>query len=132
MRGSVSSKVAPPPRYYRCRGKTACRGSQVAADDIEERVLRWLREPTSDISPEARSVLTSYASLWPVLFPETVRSAVARLVWEVKWDGPKNEFTVMLDETAIADAHAAIMRQEAERANRPKPRRRSRKRARSR
>jgi len=56
----------------------------------------------------------------------TVRSLVAQLVWEVRWDGPENEFTVLLDETAIADAHASIIRREEERANRPKPRRRKR------
>jgi len=37
-----------------------------------------------------------------------------------------HEFTVLLDETAIADAHASIIRREEERANRPKPRRRKR------
>jgi hypothetical protein len=68
----------------------------------------------------------------PELFPETVRRTVAQLVWEVRWDGPENELTVLLDETAIAEAHASITRWEEERANRPKPRRRSRKRARSR
>ena len=67
-----------------------------------------------------------------MLFPETVRSAIARLVWEVQWDGAKNEFTVMLDETAIAEAHASIVRLEVERANRPKPRRRKRRRTRTR
>src|SRR5438105_9766483 len=46
----------------------------------------------------------------------TVRSLVAQLVWEVRWDGPENEFTVLLDETAIADAHASIIRREEERA----------------
>ena len=55
-----------------------------------------------------------------------MRSLVAQLVWEVRWDGPENEFTVLLDETAIADAHASIIRREEERANRPKPRRRKR------
>jgi hypothetical protein len=49
-----------------------------------------------------------------VLFPETVRRAVARLVWEVRWDGPKNDFTAVLDETAIAEAHASITRWEEE------------------
>jgi len=128
--GPKPSKVAPPPRYYRCRGQTACRGSQVAADDIEERVLRWLREPTSDISPEARTVLTAYAPIWDVFFPQTVSDAVAHLVWEVRWDGRKNDFAVVLDETAIAERHAAVMRREEERATRPKPRRRRRRRAR--
>jgi hypothetical protein len=123
--GPKPSRVAPPPRYYRCRGPTSCRGTQVAAEDIEQRVLAWLRKPTGDISP---TVLTSYAPIWKVLFPETVRSLVAQLVWEVRWDGPENEFTVVLDETAIAEAHASIKRREEERANWPKPRRRKRRR----
>jgi hypothetical protein len=107
--------VAPPPRDYRCRGQpSSCRGTQVAAEDIEQRVLAWLREPTGAISPQALTVLTSYAPLWEVLFPETVRCAVARLVWEVRWDSPKNDFTAVLDETAIAEAHASITRREEE------------------
>ncbi len=81
---------------------------------------------------EAQTVLTSYAPIWEVLFPETVRRSVAQLVWEVRWDGLKNEFAVVLDETAIAEAHASIMRREEERANQPKPRRRKRRRARPR
>ena len=130
--GPKPPKVAPPPRYYRCRGQPSCRGTQVSAEDIEQHVLAWLRKPTGDISPEALTVLTSYAPLWEVLFPETVRRAVAQLVWEVRWDGLRNDFTVVLDETAIAEAHASITRREEERANRPKPRRRKRKRARPR
>jgi hypothetical protein len=37
--GSKPSKVAPPPRDYRCWGQpSSCRGTQVAAEDIEQRV----------------------------------------------------------------------------------------------
>jgi hypothetical protein len=76
-------------------------------------------------------VLTSYAPIWKVLFPESVRRAVAQLVWEVRWDGPKKEFTVVLDETAVAQAHASIKRREEElRANRPRSRHRKPPRAR--
>jgi len=79
-------KLAVPPRYYRCRGQRACRGSQVAAEDIEQRVLAWLRAPTDDISPEAHFVLARYAPIWEVLFPQVVHRLVAQLVWEVQWD----------------------------------------------
>jgi len=75
-----------------------CSRSQVAAEDVEQRVLAWLRKPTGKISPEAQTVLTSYAPIWAVLFPETVRRAVAQLVWEVRRDGPMNEFMVVLDD----------------------------------
>lgn len=92
-------------------------------------MLAWLRKPTGDVSAEALAVLTAYASIWEVLFPETVRRTVAQLVWDVQWDGPKNEFTVVLDETAIAERHASMMRREEERADKPKPRRRKRRRA---
>lgn len=124
--GPKPSRVAPPPRYYRCRGKSSCRGTQISAEEIEERVLAWLREPTGDISHEAVTVLTAYVPVWPVLFPETVRRSVAWLVWEVQWNGRKNELTVMLDETAIAEAHASIVRREEERAKKPEARRRRR------
>jgi|CXWL01.1.fsa_nt_gi site-specific DNA recombinase len=113
--GRKPSKIAPPPRYYRCRGPKSCPGSQISADDIEQRVLAWLRKPTGTVSPEALTVLTSYSTIWAVLFPENVRRAVAQLVWEVQWDGPKNKFTVMLDETAIAEAHSSIARRDQER-----------------
>lgn len=115
-----------PPRYYRCRGKNVCTGSQVAAEEIEKRVLAWLRRPTDDLTAEARKVLTSYSPIWDVLFPESARRLVAQFVWEVRWDGPKNEFTVMLDAIAVAEAHASIVRQEQERANKSKPHRRKR------
>lgn len=121
-----------PPRYYRCRGNGACCGSQVAAEDIEGRVLAWLRKPTADISPEASFVLTRYEPLWEVLFPETIRRAVAQFVWEVRWNGPKDEFAVLLDETAIAEEHAKITRGDEEWAARPKPRRRKTRRRRAR
>lgn len=62
-------KIAAPPRYYRCRGQRACRGTQVSAEDIEQRILAWLRRPRGDVSAEAMLVLTRYAPIWDVLFP---------------------------------------------------------------
>ncbi len=120
-----------PPRYYRCRGSKPCPGSQVAADEIEQRVLAWLREPTGKISPKARVVLESYAKIWDVLWPQTVRRAVAQLVWEVRWSGPRNRLTVVLDEIAIAEAYASMLRRDEElaaerKARRKRPRRRRR------
>jgi hypothetical protein len=85
-----------------------------------------------DISREGQFVLTSYAPIWEVLFPEVVRRLVAQLVWEVRWDGAKNAFAVVLDETAIAEEHAKIKRREEERASRPKARRGKHKRKRRR
>ena len=95
-------------------------------------MLSWLRKPTGDLSPEALTVLTAYSPVWEVLFPESVCRAVVQHVWEVRWDGPNNEFVVVLDDAAIAQAYTSIMRREQERAKKPKPRRRKRKRARSR
>jgi hypothetical protein len=111
-KGRKPSKIAAPPRYYRCRGRKSCPGSQIGADDVEQRVLAWLRKPTDAVSPEALTVLTSYSTIWAVLFPENVRRAVAQLVWEGQWNGPKDEFTVVLDETAIGEAYASITRRE--------------------
>lgn len=130
--GRKPLRIASPPRYYRCRGRNSCPGSQVAAEDLEQRVLAWLRKPTGAMSPEALPVLTSYSTVWDVLFPESVRRAVAQLVWEVRWDGPANEFTVILDETAIAEANASIHRREEELTQQPKARRRKRRRTGSR
>lgn len=134
--GPKPRKLAVPPRYYRCRGQRACRGSQVAAEGIEQRVLAWLRKPTGkstgDISAEAHFVLTHYAPIWEVLFPQVVHGLVAQLVWEVQWDGSKDRFTVMLDETAVAEERAKIKRSEEERAARQRPRLEKRQRTRKR
>jgi len=125
-----SRKVVAQPRYYRCRGQRACRGTQVAADEIEQRVLAWLRKPTGNLSPEAQFVLTRFAPLWKVLIPRVEQALVNQLVWEVQWDGRQDKFTVMLDETAVAGEYARIRQSDAELASRPKPRRTKRKRAR--
>jgi hypothetical protein len=109
-------KIVTPPRYYRCRG---------------QRVLAWLRKPTGEISSEANVVLTRYAPIWEVLFPQVVNRLVAQLVWEVRWDGPKDSFAVVLDETAIAEEHAKLKLRDEEHANRTKPRRKKAKRGRS-
>ena len=95
-------------------------------------MLAWLRKPTGSVSPEALTVLTSYSTVWDVLFPENVHRAVAQLVWEVLWNGTKNEFAVVLDEAAISEAHASVKQREDERSSKPRPRRRKRRRARTR
>jgi hypothetical protein len=127
-----SRKPAVQPRYYRCHGHRACRSTQVAADDIEQRVLTWLRKPTGEVSPEGQFVLARYAPIWEVLFPRVVSGLVAQLVWEVQWDGRKDEFSVMLDETAIAEEQARITRRDEEHAARPKPKRKKARHARAR
>jgi site-specific DNA recombinase len=124
-------KVVMPPRYYRCRGPRACPGTQTSADEIEQRVLAWLRKPTGEISPAANVVLMRYAPIWEVLFPQVVNRLVAQLVWEVQWDGAKDRFTVVLDETAIAEEYAKLKLRDEEHANRKKPRRRKAKRGES-
>ena len=101
-------KLSTLPRYYRCRGDRACHGTQISADDIEQRILAWLRKPTGAISRDASFVLTRYAPIWEVLFPQVVSRLVAQLVWEVRWGGRKGGFTVLLDETAIAEEHAKL------------------------
>jgi hypothetical protein len=58
-------------------------------------------------------------------------AALAQLVWEVRWDGPRDQFTVVLDETAIAEVHGSIVRRQEERAatkaaKKKRPRRRKR------
>jgi len=84
-------------------------------------VLAWLREPTGDISSEAQTALTAYSAIRDLLFPESVRRAVTQLVWEVRWDGPRNEFTVMLDEIAVAEVHVSITRRDDETQPRSRP-----------
>lgn len=69
----------------------------------------------------ANVVLTRYAPIWEVLFPQVVNRLVAQLVWEVRWDGPKDSFTVVLDETAIVEEHAKLKLRDEEHANRTKP-----------
>jgi hypothetical protein len=50
-----------PPRYYRCRGKADCEGGQVAAGDIEGRVIDWMASNPSGVSLMAAAVLGAYA-----------------------------------------------------------------------
>ena len=71
-------------------------------------MLVWLRNPTGNLSPEAQFVLTRFSPIWEVLFPQVMHGLVAQLVWEVRWDGRKDRFSVSLDETAIAEEHARI------------------------
>ncbi len=94
--------------------------------ELEQRVLAWLRKPTCDLSPEAHFVLRRFAPLWEALIQQVEHALVAQLVWEVRWDGRKDKFTVVLDDTAIAQEHARIKRSDEEIASRPKPRRSSR------
>ena len=101
-------KAKLPPRYYRCRGRNACVGSQVSAEDIELRVLNWLKLPPEGISPEAHAVLTNCTQIWDLLFPENVLSLIAELVWEVQWDGPNDVFTVVLDEITISQLYESL------------------------
>ncbi len=54
------------------------------------------------------------------------RASRSQLVWEVQWDGRRNTFTVVLDETAIAEERARIERSDQELASCPKSRRKSR------
>jgi hypothetical protein len=68
---------------------------------------------------------------WPYRNPPTLWHGERKLVCEVRWDGRKNEFTVMLDETAIAEAHAS-MRREVEHEKKPTAHRWRRRRARTR
>lgn len=115
--GKRRGKRPPATRYYRCRGASACRGTQVSAVEIERRVVKWLRDPPPRrLSPDAPLVLAELDHMWPVLFPRSVRSLVEQLVWEVRWDASRNRVTIMLDEIAVhefaerirrLDAHAA-------------------------
>lgn len=104
----------------------------MAADDIEQRVLAWLRKPTGNPTPEARFVLERFAPLWEVLFPRLERVLVTKLVREVQWDGRKGKFGVILDEVVIAEELARFKRGDEERASQAKPQLPKRRHARSR
>jgi hypothetical protein len=109
--------AASPQRYYRCRGgPDSCQGTQVPAEELEKRALEWLRAPMGDLSDEAATVLRAYAPVWKVLFPESIAEATAYLVSEVRWDGTRDRFTVMLDDSAITEAHRELIRGDLERA----------------
>jgi hypothetical protein len=84
--------------------------------------LTWLRKPTGDVSQEGQFVLARYAPIWEVLFPQVLRGLVAQLVWEVRWDGRKDQFSVMLDETAIAEEFGKLKQRDDEHARSRKPR----------
>jgi hypothetical protein len=95
-------KRTRPQRFYRCRGIVACRGTQVIAGDIEHSVLLWLQAPKRrQLSAEAGYVLSTMKPLWRVFLPPTLRSIVQKLVAQVRWDGRREKFQVVLDESAL-------------------------------
>ena len=67
------------------------RGTQVAADGIERRVLAWPPKADGDLSREAHLVLTRFSPLWEVLIARVESALVAQLVWEVQWDGAEEQ-----------------------------------------
>ena len=85
-------------------------------------MLAWLHKPTEYVTPDARKVLALVAREWAGYSRERRASVLAQLVWEIRWDGPKNRFTVMLDETAIRETWLAL---EIQRAREREERRRS-------
>lgn len=106
------------PRYYRCRGAQPCPGSQVSAQELEGRVLAWFRRPTGSVTTEARKLLGLVASRWSGYTRERRSAVVAQLVWEIIWDGPKDRFKVLLDETAVEETYLALEAQAGEDADR--------------
>jgi hypothetical protein len=98
----AKTRFAEQLRYYRCRASRSCRGTQVRANEIEQRVLRWLQSPRrTQMESEAGLVFAAFESIWPVLLPATIRSLVHQLIWEVRWNARANRFVVMLDEVAV-------------------------------
>lgn len=98
---SAKAKSRRPLRYYRCRASGSCRGTQVRADEIEQRVLRRLQSPRrTQMESEAGFVFAAFEPIWMVLLPATLRWPVHQLVWEVRWNGRSNRLVVMLDEIA--------------------------------
>lgn len=107
--GKPKTRRSKPPRFYRCRGINACRGTQVTGGEIEQRVLRWLQAPRRGLGAEAAFVLVAFKPIWRALRPRTIRALVQQLVWEVRWDASHDRFEVMLDEIAIHE-HAEELR----------------------
>ncbi|MBI5548139.1 MAG: recombinase family protein [Deltaproteobacteria bacterium] len=102
--GPERRRNAPPPRYYRCRGTPTCRGTQVSAQALEQRVLGWLHSATPCASSaDAAFVFPALEPIWPVLFPQVVRRILQQLIREVRWDGRRNRFTVALNRAAIEE-----------------------------
>jgi len=92
------------PRFYRCRSAPgACRGTQLRAQDIEHRVLTWLKEPANAKSSDEQLVLETLKPIWPVLFPQVTRDTVRLLVSEVRWGAARQHLSVVLDGGAIKD-----------------------------
>jgi hypothetical protein len=96
------------PRYYRCRGPSPCPGSHVSAQDLEQRVIEWFRHPTGAVAEHARKVLGLVARRWDGYARERRLRILAQLVWEIRWDGPKDRFRVLLDETTIEETHLGL------------------------
>ena len=91
-----------PRRYYRCRGARPCRGSQVAAQEIEEGVLRWLVHPPPELPEDLGTVLARLAPSWDLMWPINRRRLLEEIVQEVRWDGPGGEFGIRFVEEVIS------------------------------
>jgi hypothetical protein len=104
----LDDPVDEPPRYYRCRGPEACRGSQVSAQYIEARVLGWLRRPPRSVRGIAAGVLAEYERLWDLFLPRWKRQVIGQLVHDIRWHGRSKRLTIVLDETGIDAASAEL------------------------
>jgi site-specific DNA recombinase len=107
--GQTKQRRAEAPRFYRCRGLEACTGTQVAAGEFEQRVVRWLLSPEhSKTSADTSLVLSTWRSLWPLLRPQTIRMFVRQAVWEVGWDARRDRIEVMVDDIAFHELAEAM------------------------
>ncbi len=106
--GRRGARPKQPPRYYRCRGRSACSGSQVSAQHIEDRAIEWLKAKRSGLSFKAASVLEACAPHWRKASAASQGRLLSQLVWEIRWDGRRRRLHVILDEVAIAQEHARL------------------------
>jgi hypothetical protein len=106
--GSRRRAPKQPPRYYRCRGGSACSGSQVAAEYIEKRVIEWMKSKQSRLSRTAALVLQAYAPAWKKASVASRARLLSQLIWEIRWHGPRRRFYVTLDEVAVEQELARL------------------------
>ena len=91
------------PRYYRCRGPSACPGSQVPSRAIESCLPQIFANPPSGAAEDVRAVFLDVAQMWEALMFRNRRAVLVSLCRELHWDGAGGSLTIVLDDEGVTN-----------------------------